>query len=172
MERLGEQPVDCTVAMRAHASACSLHPLFSTHVQHVSYDLDLKDADLTDEMWHWLSRLQLRRLGLEQGGLARLQHALPAAPFQQLTSLSVGALEDGGDINSEWQGRGLALYCGVFWLARGALAGLARSSARRDADTAKRSLPRVPAPAVSPYCHAAWPRPYAATANTAQILNF
>ncbi|GAB4823869.1 hypothetical protein N2152v2_010915 [Parachlorella kessleri] len=94
-EQLQRRKVDCEAARRAYATVCAQHPTFARFTDHITLELDFKDGDLTDDAWEWLSKRELRGLGLQQQGLARLLRALPAPPFLQLASLSVSVT--GGD---------------------------------------------------------------------------
>ena len=100
-ENLQQRRVDCEAVRRAYTAVCAQHPLFARFTDHIALDIDLKDSDLADDAWDWLSKRELRGLGLQQQGLTRLLSALPAPPFSQLVSLSVSVTGGDDHLNSK-----------------------------------------------------------------------
>lgn len=85
-------------ALRSHRAATALNPqLVRVATQQLSCSLSLQDCQLDQDMWAWLSSLQLRGLRLEKLGIEQLARSLPQAAgarFAALVQLSVQVQHD------------------------------------------------------------------------------
>lgn len=130
LESLSEGSALGAEVHQAHTKAVALSPLIGRFTDHLSFDLEFGDEQLTEERWAWLCGQRVRGLALQQQGLARLALAaqLPASPFRHLASLTVSA-SDGSQLSGEYPTGPGALFLNEFWALAALCLGCTRGTA-------------------------------------------